>query len=86
MFLWVRLVVHELKHCYCDAEMENTATNLPKGLKAAQESPAIIIVSFTNSLLGMDVSSTESWTPTVPETLHLWLFESLDGWPVLTEH
>ncbi|CZR69490.1 related to vegetatible incompatibility protein HET-E-1 [Phialocephala subalpina] len=35
MFLWVRLVVDELKHCYSDAAMETTATSLPKGLKAA---------------------------------------------------
>jgi hypothetical protein len=35
MFLWVRLVVDELKHCYSDAALEEAATNLPKGLKAA---------------------------------------------------
>jgi hypothetical protein len=35
MFLWVRLVVEELKYCYSDAALEETATSLPKGLKAA---------------------------------------------------
>ena len=35
MFLWVRLVVDELKYCYSDAALEETATSLPKGLKAA---------------------------------------------------
>jgi hypothetical protein len=35
MFLWVRLVLHELKYCYSDAALEETATSLPKGLKAA---------------------------------------------------
>lgn len=35
MFLWVRLVMDELKYCYSDAALEETATSLPKGLKAA---------------------------------------------------
>ncbi|CAG8952745.1 hypothetical protein HYFRA_00008989 [Hymenoscyphus fraxineus] len=35
MFLWVRLVINELKYCYSDAAMEETVTNLPRGLKAA---------------------------------------------------
>ncbi|PQE30167.1 hypothetical protein CJF32_00003620 [Rutstroemia sp. NJR-2017a WRK4] len=35
MFLWVRLVVHELKYCYSDVSLEETATRLPNGLKAA---------------------------------------------------
>jgi hypothetical protein len=35
MFLWVRLVVDELKYCYSDAALEETATRLPKGLKVA---------------------------------------------------
>jgi len=35
MFLWVRLVLNELKYCYSDAALEETATSLPKGLKAA---------------------------------------------------
>jgi hypothetical protein len=35
MFLWVRLVVDELKYSYNDAQMEEAATSLPKGLKAA---------------------------------------------------
>ncbi|PMD47183.1 hypothetical protein L207DRAFT_448755, partial [Hyaloscypha variabilis F] len=35
MFLWVRLVVDELKYCYSDAALEETASRLPKGLKAA---------------------------------------------------
>jgi hypothetical protein len=35
MFLWVRLVVDELKYCYSDGALEETARSLPKGLKAA---------------------------------------------------
>lgn len=35
MFLWVRLVAHELKYCYSDTALEETATRLPQGLKAA---------------------------------------------------
>lgn len=35
MFLWVRLVIGELKYCYSDATLEQTATSLPKGLEAA---------------------------------------------------
>lgn len=37
MFLWVRLVVEELRYCYSDADLESTATSLPKGLKEAYE-------------------------------------------------
>ncbi|RFU24008.1 hypothetical protein B7463_g12335, partial [Scytalidium lignicola] len=35
MFLWVKLVIDELKYCYSDAALEQAATSLPKGLKAA---------------------------------------------------
>ncbi|TVY65596.1 Vegetative incompatibility protein HET-E-1 [Lachnellula suecica] len=35
MFLWVRLVVEELRYCYSDADLENAATSLPKGLQKA---------------------------------------------------
>jgi len=35
MFLWVRLVAHELKYCYSDSALKETATRLPQGLKAA---------------------------------------------------
>lgn len=35
MFLWARLVIDELKYCYSDAALEETAISLPKGLKAA---------------------------------------------------
>lgn len=35
MFLWVRLVIDELKGCGSDSELERTVLSLPKGLKAA---------------------------------------------------
>lgn len=35
MFLWVKLVVDELRYCYNDTALEETAISLPKGLKAA---------------------------------------------------
>lgn len=35
MFLWVRLVLGELKFCYSDEALEKTVMSLPKGLKAA---------------------------------------------------
>jgi hypothetical protein len=35
MFLWVRLVVEELQYCYSDANLEETATALPRGLDEA---------------------------------------------------
>ncbi|KAI9640653.1 hypothetical protein NHQ30_010957 [Ciborinia camelliae] len=35
MFLWVRLVVGELKYCYNDADLMQTAKGLPKGLESA---------------------------------------------------
>jgi hypothetical protein len=35
MFLWVRLVVEELRHCYSDLDLEETVTSLPRGLKEA---------------------------------------------------
>ncbi|TVY89373.1 Vegetative incompatibility protein HET-E-1 [Lachnellula willkommii] len=35
MFLWVRLVVAELRYCFCDADLETTATSLPRGLQKA---------------------------------------------------
>lgn len=35
MFLWVKLIIDELQACYSDAQLEETAENLPKGLKAA---------------------------------------------------
>ncbi|KAF7954690.1 hypothetical protein EAE96_005809 [Botrytis aclada] len=35
MFLWVRLVLGELKFCYSDEALEKTVMGLPKGLKAA---------------------------------------------------
>ena len=35
MFLWVQLIINELEYCYSDTALEETATSLPKGLKAA---------------------------------------------------
>jgi hypothetical protein len=35
MFLWVRLVVDELRQCYSDADLEERSTSLPKGLEQA---------------------------------------------------
>jgi len=35
MFLWVRLVVEELKNCFSDWELESQANSLPKGLDEA---------------------------------------------------
>ncbi|TGO32628.1 hypothetical protein BHYA_0301g00120 [Botrytis hyacinthi] len=35
MFLWVRLVLDELKFCYSDEALERAVMGLPKGLKAA---------------------------------------------------
>jgi len=35
MFLWVRLMVDELRQCYSDADLEERATGLPKGLEKA---------------------------------------------------
>jgi hypothetical protein len=35
MFLWVRLVIDELRSCYSDWDLEATANSLPRGLKAA---------------------------------------------------
>ncbi|KAF8859961.1 PLU-1-domain-containing protein [Acephala macrosclerotiorum] len=35
MFLWVRLVVEELRNCFSDWDLEDRANSLPRGLKAA---------------------------------------------------
>jgi hypothetical protein len=35
MFLWVRLVVEELRYCYSDADLEERAVSLPRGLEEA---------------------------------------------------
>lgn len=35
MFLWVRLVVEELRQCYNDTDLEEKAMSLPKGLEQA---------------------------------------------------
>ena len=35
MFLWARLVVEELQHCFSEQDLEEQATRLPKGLKEA---------------------------------------------------
>jgi len=35
MFLWVRLVIEELRQCYNDADLEERALGLPKGLEKA---------------------------------------------------
>ncbi|CZR68409.1 uncharacterized protein PAC_18308 [Phialocephala subalpina] len=51
MFLWVRLVLGELRHCYSDAAMEETAKTLPKGLKAAHKNYARFFIPLTNGIL-----------------------------------
>ncbi|KAL3427321.1 NACHT domain-containing protein [Phlyctema vagabunda] len=35
MFIWVRLVIEELRNCYTDADIEATALKIPKGLEKA---------------------------------------------------
>ena len=35
MFLWVRLVIEELRNCYSDGDLEEKANSLPKGLDEA---------------------------------------------------
>lgn len=35
MFLWVRLVIEELRNCFSDWDLEDRANSLPRGLKAA---------------------------------------------------
>jgi hypothetical protein len=35
MFLWVRLVVEELRNCFSDLDLEEKANSLPKGLDKA---------------------------------------------------
>ena len=35
MFLWVHLVVEELRGCYSDWDLKESAESLPKGLEAA---------------------------------------------------
>ena len=37
MFLWVHLVVEELRYCYSDAELDERATKLPRGLEEAYD-------------------------------------------------
>ncbi|PQE25152.1 hypothetical protein CJF31_00006017 [Rutstroemia sp. NJR-2017a BVV2] len=56
MFLWVRLVVHELKKCFSDAALEETATSLPEGLKAAYGRILDRIMDSSNSRNARDMA------------------------------
>ncbi|KAM3064939.1 hypothetical protein ACMFMF_011556 [Clarireedia jacksonii] len=56
MFLWVRLVVDELKYCYSDAALEETTTSLPKGLKAAYGRIIDRIMDSSNSRNARDMA------------------------------
>ena len=50
MFLWLRLVIDELKHCSSDAEMKQVAKNLPSSLAAMYASLLVLTVTFTNKI------------------------------------
>ena len=77
MFLWVRLVVDELKYCYSDVTLEETARSLPKGLKAAYETSATLQMlpfSIINKFIGTDVFSTGLWILVTLEMRGIWPF------------
>jgi hypothetical protein len=86
MFLWVRLVAHELKYCYSDAALKATVTSLPKGLKAAYELLSKAAINKIDMLTGTDVLSIESCLRKMPQLQKLCLFESWGGWRAPTEY
>jgi hypothetical protein len=53
MFLWVRLVVEELRNCFSDWDLEEKANSLPKGLDEAYLLLRLPNESNTNILLDM---------------------------------